>query len=96
MVDKVLRYTLLCVCYVAAWYVLISAYQCLENKSLFWSPHHFTKFGHEDFTQVAYGVSAQALTPFPGNLNHCRSCTPASEDGLREIPKYVIAEVNRK
>jgi hypothetical protein len=36
-----------------------------------------------------YGVSARALTPYPGDLNHCRSCTPASEDGLKESPKHV-------
>jgi hypothetical protein len=23
------------------------------------------------------------------HLNHCRSCTPASEDGLKESPKHV-------
>jgi hypothetical protein len=37
----------------------------------------------------------RALTPYPGNLNHCRNCTPASEDGLKESPKHVKAEVNR-
>jgi hypothetical protein len=36
-----------------------------------------------------YGVRARALTPYPGDLNHCRSCTPASEDGLKESPKHV-------
>jgi hypothetical protein len=36
-----------------------------------------------------YGVSARALTPYPGDLNHCRSCTPASEDGLKESPNHV-------
>jgi hypothetical protein len=34
-----------------------------------------------------YGVSARALAPYSGDLNHCRSCTPASEDGLKESPK---------
>jgi hypothetical protein len=29
---------------------------------------------------------ARALTPYPGDLNHYRSCTPASEDGLKETP----------
>jgi hypothetical protein len=33
--------------------------------------------------------NAQALTPYPGDLNHCRICTPASEDGLKESPKHV-------
>jgi hypothetical protein len=31
----------------------------------------------------------RALTPYPGDLNHCRNCTPASEDGLKETPKHV-------
>jgi hypothetical protein len=35
------------------------------------------------------GVSAQALTPYTGDLNHCRRCTPASEDGLIESQKHV-------
>jgi hypothetical protein len=38
---------------------------------------------------MVYGVSARALTPYPGDLNHCRSCTLASEDGLIESPKHV-------
>jgi hypothetical protein len=25
----------------------------------------------------------------PGDLDHCRNCTPASEDGLKESPKHV-------
>jgi hypothetical protein len=33
--------------------------------------------------------SAGALTPYPGDYNHCRICTPASEDGLKESPKHV-------
>jgi hypothetical protein len=36
-----------------------------------------------------YGDSARALTPYSADLNHCRSCTPASEDGLKESPKHV-------
>jgi hypothetical protein len=35
------------------------------------------------------GARARALTPYPADLNHCRSCTPASEDGLKESPKHV-------
>jgi hypothetical protein len=31
----------------------------------------------------------RALTPYPGDLNHCRICTPASKDGLKESPKHV-------
>jgi hypothetical protein len=41
------------------------------------------------FKSPGYGVSARALTPYPADLNHCRSCTPASEDGLKESPKHV-------
>jgi hypothetical protein len=33
--------------------------------------------------------SKGALTPYPGDLNHCRNCTTASEDGLKESPKHV-------
>jgi hypothetical protein len=32
---------------------------------------------------------AEALTPYLGDLNHCRNCTLASEDGLKESPKHV-------
>jgi hypothetical protein len=31
-----------------------------------------------------YGVSARA-----GDMNYCRNCTPASEDGRKECSKYV-------
>jgi hypothetical protein len=41
------------------------------------------------FMSPGYGVNGRALTPYPGDLNHCRSCTPASEDGLKEGPKHV-------
>jgi hypothetical protein len=36
------------------------------------------------FKSPEYGVRARALIPYPGDLNHCRICTPASEDGLKE------------
>jgi hypothetical protein len=39
------------------------------------------------FKSPGYGVSARALTPYPEDFNHCRSCTPAYEDGLKENPK---------
>jgi hypothetical protein len=32
-------------------------------------------------------LSARVLTPYVGDLNHCRSC--ASEDGLKQSPKHV-------
>jgi hypothetical protein len=41
------------------------------------------------FEFPGYGVSSRALTPHPGDLNHCRSCTSASEDGLQGSPKHV-------
>jgi hypothetical protein len=36
------------------------------------------------FKSAGYGVSTD-----PADLNHCRSCTPASEDRLKESPKHV-------
>jgi hypothetical protein len=41
------------------------------------------------FKFPGYGVSARDLKPCAEYLNHCRSCTPASEDGLKESPKYI-------
>jgi hypothetical protein len=35
------------------------------------------------------GVNALVLKPYPGDLKHCRSCTTASEDELKESPKRV-------
>jgi hypothetical protein len=35
------------------------------------------------------GAEPQALTAYPGDLNHCRNCAPAPEDGLKERPKHV-------
>jgi hypothetical protein len=33
--------------------------------------------------------AVDALTPYPGDLNHCRNGTPASKDELKESPKHV-------
>jgi hypothetical protein len=41
------------------------------------------------FKSPGYGVSARALTLYPGDLNHCRNRTPSSEDELKERPKHV-------
>jgi hypothetical protein len=43
------------------------------------------------FKPPGYGFSAcaQALTPYPGDSNHCRRCTSAFEAGLKESPKHV-------
>jgi hypothetical protein len=40
------------------------------------------------FKSPGYGVGAQALPPYPGDLNHCQNCTPAFENGLKESPKH--------
>jgi hypothetical protein len=32
--------------------------------------------------------SARALSAYTGDLNHCRNCTPAPEEGLKESPKH--------
>jgi hypothetical protein len=54
----------------------LSSEACVQYRQLFKSP--------------GYGVSARALpTPYPGDLNHRGSCTPAPEDGLKENPKHV-------
>jgi hypothetical protein len=42
------------------------------------------------FKSPVYGISTRVLTQYPRDLNHCRNCTPASEDGLKESPKHVI------
>jgi hypothetical protein len=36
------------------------------------------------FKSPGYGISTRALTPYPGDLKHCRSCASASVDGLKE------------
>jgi hypothetical protein len=41
------------------------------------------------FKSAGYGVSARALTPYPGDFKHFVSCTSTSEDGLKESPKHV-------
>jgi hypothetical protein len=33
---------------------------------------------------IMTNVSARMLTPCPAVFNHCRNCTPASEDGLKQ------------
>jgi hypothetical protein len=43
----------------------------------------------KDSSQFEYGVSARALTPYSGGLNHCQNCTPASEDEMKANPKHV-------
>jgi hypothetical protein len=63
---------------------------CLTCFGLSFSP--FSEEGvqfRQWFKFPGYDVSARALTRYPGDLNHCRNCTPASEDGLKESPKHV-------
>jgi hypothetical protein len=40
------------------------------------------------FKSPGYGVSARTLTAYPEDLNHRRSCTTTSEDGLKESLKH--------
>jgi hypothetical protein len=41
------------------------------------------------FKSPWYGGMARALTTYQGDLNNCRSYTPASEDALKESSKHV-------
>jgi hypothetical protein len=74
----------------------LSIYFCLTCLGLSFSPSsetgvQFRKWfkspGYAGY--IGYGVSARALTPYPEDLNHCLSCTPAYEDGLKGSPKHV-------
>jgi hypothetical protein len=57
-----------------------SIYFCLTCFGLSFSP------SSEAGVKLRQGFK---LTPDPGDLNHCRSCTPASEERLKESPKHV-------
>jgi hypothetical protein len=68
----------------------LSIYFCLTYFGLSFSPS--SEAGEQfrqRFKSSGYGVSARVLTPYPGDLNRCRNCTPASEDGIKESPKHV-------
>jgi hypothetical protein len=42
------------------------------------------------FKSPRYNFSARVrMDGYPGDLDHCRSCTPAPEDELKESPKHV-------
>jgi hypothetical protein len=42
------------------------------------------------FMAPGYGASAPGvLISYPGDHNHCRICSSASEDGLKQTPKHV-------
>jgi hypothetical protein len=70
--------------------IYLSIYFCLAGFGLSFSPspEAAVQF-RQSFKPAGYGVSARALISYPGDLNHCRNCTPASEDGLKESPKNV-------
>jgi hypothetical protein len=64
----------------------VSCVFCYHSPNFLDTPRIMTNVMHKS---AGYGVSARAPTPYPGDLNHCRNCTPASEDGLKESPKRV-------
>jgi hypothetical protein len=68
----------------------LSIYFCLTCFGLSFSPSSEAGVQlRQWFQSPGYGVKAWALTPYPGDLNYCRGCTPASENGLKESPKHV-------
>jgi hypothetical protein len=70
--------------------IYLSIYSCVTSFGLSFSPSSEAGVQlRQWFKPPVYGISARALTPYPADLNHCRSYTPASEDGLKESPKHV-------
>jgi hypothetical protein len=68
----------------------LSVYFCLTCFGLPFSPSSEAGVQFRQwFKSPAYGVSAWALIPYAGDLNHCQNCTPASKDGLKESPIHV-------
>jgi hypothetical protein len=68
----------------------LSIYLCLTCFGLSFSPSSEADVKFRQWLMSpGYGVSARALTPYPVNFNHCRNCTPASEDGVKESAKHV-------
>jgi hypothetical protein len=68
----------------------LSIYLCLTCFGLYFSsPSEAGVQLGQWFNPLWYGVSARALAPYPAELDNSRSCTPASEDELKENPKYV-------
>jgi hypothetical protein len=69
--------------------IYLSIYFCLTWFELSFSPSSGAGVQiRQWFKSPGYGISVQALTPYPADLNHCRICTPASEDGLKESLKH--------
>jgi hypothetical protein len=70
--------------------IYLSIYFCLTCLGLSFSPSSEAGVQlRKWFKSPGYGDSVRALKPYPGDLNHCRSCTPAFEDGLKESPERV-------
>jgi hypothetical protein len=68
----------------------LSIYFCLTCFGLSFSPSSESCVQFRQwFKFPGYGISARALTPYPGDLNHYRSCTPDSEDGQKQSAKHV-------
>jgi hypothetical protein len=68
----------------------LSIYFCLTFFGLSFSPSSEAGVQFRQwFKSLGYGVGSRALAPYPGDLNHCRNYTPASEDELKENPKHV-------
>jgi hypothetical protein len=63
----------------------LSIYFCLTCFEISFTPSSEACIQLRQYSSII----ARALTPYSGDLNHCRSCTPASEDGLKESPKHV-------
>jgi len=70
--------------------IYLSIYFCVTCFGLSFSPSSEAGVWlWQWFNPPEYGVSAQVLTPYPADLNHCQNCTPASEDGLKESLKHI-------
>jgi hypothetical protein len=70
--------------------ICLSIYFCLTCFWLSFSPSSEAGVQlRQWFKSPGYGARIRALTPYPGDLNHCRSCISASEDGLKESSKHV-------
>jgi hypothetical protein len=73
--------------------IYLSVYFCLTFFGLSVNPSSEAGVQFRQWFKFAgYGVRpglALTQTPHPADLNHSRSCTPASEDGLKESPKHV-------
>jgi hypothetical protein len=68
----------------------LSIYFCLTCFGIYFSPSSEAGVQlRQWFKSPGYGVSAPGTNTIPSRLETRRSCTPASEDGLKEIPKHV-------